>query len=362
MKMKNAVTMLIAMSINAQLWAIDCDGENCFKVKCSSESAESCYMEADIENAKQALREIRQQSQQTEDQSMSLETKVLYSAIGGAAGGIGGAAYANRAAYALAQKENEILAQTIKKQAKLITHAVEKAISGEIQGLVNGIAQQNIQLAQAGKTLQTSEAVANRVTAHLENSEVRKRITLQLERTIANANGAKGAKELAELIYHKVMRDSGPIIARKWHESAYFLVKGWSGKVNLGSIVTTSIMERTLPWLASTSAKRLLQVRLLTPGLWGKCKNFLKTGGWKAGATVGSALGSTLLFTMLDASPVADGTITGMYTKAPQYLLDLKPEEAERLLADSASVRNSVMTWRLMIESSAREASETESN
>ena len=299
------------------------------------------------------MRQIREQSQA---QGLPLDSKIMFSAIGGAAGGIGGAAYANRAAYTLAQKENALLAQTIKKQAKIITHAVEKALSGEIQAVVNGIAQQNTQLAHTGKALHSSQAVASRVTAHLESSEVKKRILFQLERTIANGNGAKGAKELAQLIYHRVVSDSGAIVARKWQESANFLLKGLPGKITLGSLVTTAIMEKTLPWLASTSAKRLLQVRMLAPGLWGRCKNLLKTGGWKAGATIGSALGSTLVFSMLDATPVADGTITGMYSKAPHYLLQLKPQEAERLMAESVSVRNSVMTWKLMLDASAQES------
>jgi hypothetical protein len=120
----------------------------------------------------------------------------------------------------------------------------------------------------------------------------------------------------------------------------------------LGSVITNSIIKQTLPFLVNTSAKRLVQLRTVTlgTGLWGRCKTFLGNGGWKAGATIGSVLGSSIFFTMIDAAPVADGTLRGYYARAPQELLNASDEEARHMLEQHASIRNSVVSWNQMLQ------------
>jgi hypothetical protein len=348
-KNKMAMIALTLMLLQTNVQALECQGDECFQLECATNNQENCYLSADVETAQKALLEIKAK---LKDKEFALEEKVLLTAVGAAAGGIAGSAYASRAAFAIQAQENQLLAQTIAKQSKLITRAVELAFSKEIETVVGGIVQHNSQLSQAGKSMYASEAVAGHVTDYLNNSEVKKRILTTLERALTGGNGVKGAKEMANLIYHQVLRDAGPIISSKWHENAYHMLKGWSGKVNLGSVITNSIIKQTLPFLVNTSAKRLVQLRTVTlgTGLWGRCKTFLGNGGWKAGATIGSVLGSSIFFTMIDAAPVADGTLRGYYARAPQELLNASDEEARHMLEQHASIRNSVVSWNQMLQ------------
>jgi hypothetical protein len=344
----NWISKLLAIVLTLTLTSVvfaqtHCQGEQCFEQICHGNQ---CRNIVKTEAAMQTLQDLRSASAHDQELSPAL--------LGAIATGVGVAGAASYATYANYRQNMEIAQKTavmMKEQGRVLARAMESVVAPELQRFTQALIQKNTANAAKGVAALTAQESEQLILRGMQSPSVKQRIIEGLTRALGNSSAKPIAKEMAELAYHNLIRDSRGMISRQWNNVIRLSAQGILQSARLGSTLMAPITEKILPFLTKSSTQRILAHLSSSAGrgLLASCAGWIKSI-FKPRIAAGIGGGAlTAAFILLDASPLAAGTLDDLYTHNPALLLTMPEEQARHWITQYPSVRTALYSLGEMV-------------